>query len=177
MILKDQILRWLQDNPEMELRDIVVMAPDIQEYAPIIPAIFHDIQHSIADRGLRHQNSGLTIFLQFLDLAVGRCGWSEVLDLLERPEIASAFDLSESDCELIRHWVTSSGIRWGLSPAQLQTKGVVALAETSWQAGLDRLLLGYAMDFDQPVDGILPYPDIEGSQVASGQSVSALSRC
>jgi exodeoxyribonuclease V gamma subunit len=164
MILKDQILRWLQDNPEMELRDIVVMAPDIQEYAPIIPAIFHDIQHSIADRGLRHQNSGLAIFLQFLDLATGRCGWSEVLDLLERPEVASALDLSESDCELIRHWVTSSGIRWGLSPAQGKGWGVVAMAETSWQAGLDRLLLGYAMDFDQPVDGILPYPDIEGSQ-------------
>jgi exodeoxyribonuclease V gamma subunit len=89
MVLKDQILRWLQNNPDMALRDIVVMAPDIQDYAAIIPAIFHDIQHSIADRSLRHQNRILHLFFQFLDLAVSRCSWSGVLDLLEAPEIAA----------------------------------------------------------------------------------------
>ncbi|MBA3008574.1 MAG: exodeoxyribonuclease V subunit gamma [Proteobacteria bacterium] len=182
MVLKDQILRWLQSNPEMELRDIVVMAPDIQEYAAIIPAIFHDIQHSIADRSLRHHNSSLAVFLQFLDLAVSRCSWSEVIDLLARPELMPAFSLTESDCELIQHWITSSGIRWGLSSKQLQSLDLVApapslapttldhpwsapvQAEVTWQAGLDRLLMGYAMDWDMPVDRILPYPDIEGSQ-------------
>ncbi len=199
MVLKDQILYWLQDNPDMELCDIVVMAPDIQEYAPIIPAIFHDIQHSIADRSARQHDSGLEIFFQFLDLAVSRCSWSAVLDLLEKPEIALAFgDLSESDLELIRHWVLGSGIRWGLSGDGLHSEGIPELADISWQAGLDRLLLGYAMDCQEPVPskgilpqghfppralspkgtfpqehflqgtcgahGILPYPDIEGSQ-------------
>ncbi len=164
MVLKDQILHWLDSNPEMELRDIVVMAPDIQEYSAIIPAIFHDIQHSIADRSLRHQNSALAVFLQFLDLAVSRCSWSEVLDLLHRPEVAPAFGLSEADCEMIQHWVVSSGIRWGLSADQLHGLELPEQAETTWQAGLERLLLGYAMNWDQPVAGILPYPDIEGSQ-------------
>jgi exodeoxyribonuclease V gamma subunit len=42
--------------------------------------------------------------------------------------------------------------------------GLVETEEITWQAGLERLLLGYAMDWDQPVNGILPYPDIEGSQ-------------
>jgi exodeoxyribonuclease V gamma subunit len=164
MSLKDQILGWLNDNPDMELRDIVVMAPDIQDYAAIIPAVFHDIQHSIADRSLRHQNRALPLFFQFLDLAGSRCSWSGVLDLLEKPEIASNFgDLTESDIELIRHWVTNAGIRFGLSSDQLQTMNL-ELAEITWQAGLERLLLGYAMDWEQPVDGVLPYPDIEGSQ-------------
>jgi exodeoxyribonuclease V gamma subunit len=173
MVLKDQILRWLQDNPDMALRDIVVMAPDIQDYAAIIPAIFHDIQHSIADRSLRHQNRILHLFFQFLDLAVSRCSWSGVLDLLEAPEIAATFGkLSEADIELIRHWVTSAGIRWGLSPGHLAALGLVSaapgeaappMAEITWRAGLDRLLLGYAMDGEAAVDGVLPYPDIEGS--------------
>ncbi|MBU0663493.1 MAG: exodeoxyribonuclease V subunit gamma [Proteobacteria bacterium] len=164
MVLKDQVLRWLTSNPEMELRDIVVMAPDIQEYAAIIPAIFHDIQHSIADRSLQHRNSSLAVFLQFLDLAVSRCSWTEVFDLLARPELMPAFSLTESECELIHHWVVSSGIRWGLSAKQLQSLDLPKQAETTWQAGLDRLLMGYAMDWDRPVNGILPYPDIEGSQ-------------
>lgn len=171
MVLKDQILRWLQDNPDMALRDIVVMAPDIQDYAAIIPAIFHDIQHSIADRSLRHQNRILHLFFQFLDLAVSRCSWSGVLDLLEVPEIAATFgDLSAADIELIRHWVTSAGIRWGLSTDHLSALGLVTpaiatppMTEITWRAGLDRLLLGYAMDWEAPVDGVLPYSDIEGS--------------
>ncbi len=163
MILKDQILRWLQDNPAMTLRDIVVMAPDIQQYSAIIPAIFDDVQHSIADRSLRQQNTTMAIFLQFLDLAVSRFSWPEVLSLLEKPEIAAAFNLSAADGELIRHWVTSSGIRWGLAADQLSEPAPVQ-AEITWEAGLERLLMGYAMDWDLPVDGILPYPDIEGSQ-------------
>ncbi len=164
MVLKDQILHWLQENPDMELRDIVVMAPDIQEYSAIIPAIFHDIQHSIADRSLRQQNSCLAVFLQFLDLAVSRCSWSEVLDLLERPEVTPSYALSEADCELIRHWVIHSGIRWGLSADQLHGLGLPTEDETTWQSGLERLLMGYAMNWDQPVQSILPFPDIEGSQ-------------
>lgn len=165
MVLKDQILRRLQDNPGLELRDIVVMAPDIQEYAAIIPAVFHDIQHSIADRSLRRRNRVLAVFLQFLDLAASRCPWSAVMDLLEQPEIcANLPDFTEADIELVRHWVTNSGIRWGLSPEQLQAMGLSQATETTWRAGLDRLLLGYAMEWDAPVDGILPYGDIEGSQ-------------
>ncbi len=164
MVLKDQILRWLESNPDMELRDIVVMAPDIQDYSAIIPAIFHDIQHSIADRSLRHQNKAMAVFLQFLDLAVSRCSWSEVLDLLERPEVAPTFALSEADCEMIQHWVASSGIRWGLSADQLHGLALPEQTETTWQAGLERLLMGYAMNWEQPVQGILPYPDIEGGQ-------------
>ncbi|MBW6520852.1 MAG: exodeoxyribonuclease V subunit gamma [Desulfoarculaceae bacterium] len=186
MILKDQILRWLQENPYMTLRDIVVMAPDIQDYTAIIPAIFDDVQHSIADRSLRQQNTTMAIFLQFLDLAVSRFSWSEVLDLLEKPEVATAFHLSEADCELIRHWIIRCGIRWGLSAEPSSDPGIVALhpsleratpayprpavtpaptqTEITWEAGLDRLLMGYAMNWDLPVDGILPYPDIEGSQ-------------
>ncbi len=173
--LKDQILFWLQENPDMGLADIVVMAPDIQEYSAIIPAIFHDIQHSIADRSLHRQNNGVAIFFQFLDLAVSRCPWSAVLDLLEKPEIAFACGgLSLSDLEMIRHWVVGAGIRWGIAGDEPQGEKIPELADISWQAGLDRLLLGYAMDWQQPVcfagDGgtneILPYPDIEGGQAA-----------
>lgn len=159
----------------MGLADIVVMAPDIQEYSSIIPAIFHDIQHAIADRSLRRQNNGASIFFQFLDLAVSRCPWGAVLDLLEKPEIAfSCGGLSPSDLELIRHWVVRAGIRWGISGDEPSGEKIPELADISWQAGLERLLLGYAMDWQQPLrfanagggHEILPYPDLEGGQAA-----------
>ncbi|MBB5349482.1 exodeoxyribonuclease V subunit gamma [Desulfoprunum benzoelyticum] len=161
-VLHDHILDWLHRDPTLELRDIVVMAPDIQDYAALIPAVFHDLQHSIADRSLRRKNAVVATFLQFLDLLGGRFGWKEVFDLLQQEAIAFRFELTAGDLEHLRQWVTRSGIRWGLSAGQRQEIGLPADPEGTWRAGLDRLLMGYAIDAPDMVDGVLPYGDIEG---------------
>ncbi len=166
-ILKDHILRWLYEEPELELRDIVVMAPDIQEYAALIPAVFKDIQHSVSDRSLRRRNPVIAAFDSFLALFSGRFGWDELLDLLNEPAISEKLQLSATDLENIQHWVTSSGIRWGLSAKQRGEMGLPEFEECSWAAGLERLLMGYAIDSDNFVDGILPFPDIEGGGAAA----------
>ena len=161
-VLKDHLLQLLHHHNTLELRDIIVMAPDIQEYAPLIPAVFNDIQHSIADRSLRRRNSVIAAFTSFLDLFGGRFGWSEMLDLLRRPVIFPQFQLSSTDLDTLQHWLTAVGIRWGLSATQRGAAGLPEFAETSWRAGLDRLLMGYAIDSDDFIDGVLPFGDIEG---------------
>lgn len=161
-VLKDHLLQLLHQDPQLELRDIIVMAPDIQEYAPLIPAIFDDIQHSIADRSIRRRNSIIAAFLNFLDLFVGRFGWSELLDLLRQPVVYPQFQLSPSDLDTLQQWVTGAGIRWGLSGRQRSEAGLPGFDETSWQAGLDRLLMGYAIEADEFIDDVLPFNEIEG---------------
>lgn len=161
-VLKDHILDWLHRDPTLELRDIVVMAPDIQEYASLVPAVFNDLQHSIADRSLRRKNSVLAAFLTFLDILGGRFGWMEILDLLQKEVVYPRFDLAAGDLEQIRRWVTDCGIRWGLSARQRQGMGLPANPYGTWRTGLDRLLMGYAIDSPELVDGILPYTEIEG---------------
>lgn len=163
MILKDRILCWLDENQDLELKDIVVMAPDIHDYSGLIPAIFHDIPHSIADRNPAFTNTFFADFLQFLNLCSSRFGWSEVLDLLGREEVYPRFEICEDDLELIQHWVVSSGVRWGLSGEQKQNMGLPGREECTWRSGLDRLMMGYAAGGEYEVDGVLPYPDIEGS--------------
>ncbi len=166
MILKDRILHWLDQDPDLELRDMVVMAPDIQEYSGLIPAVFDDIPHSIADRNPSIRNPCIGVFLQFLTLCSSRFGWSEVLDLLERAEVYPRFEIQEGDLELIRHWVVSSGIRWGLSGAQRGEIGLPEREECTWQSGLERLMMGLAVGGSEAVGGILPYEEIEGSMAA-----------
>jgi len=161
-VLHDHILDWLHRDSTLELRDIVVMAPDIQDYAALIPAVFHDLQHSIADRSLRRKNGVLAAFLHFLDLLGGRFGWMEIVDLLQQQAIAARFELTAGDLENLRQWVTDAGIRWGLSAGHRQEIGLPADPEGTWRAGLDRLLMGYAIDTPDMVDGVLPYGDIEG---------------
>jgi exonuclease V gamma subunit len=163
-VLKNQLLQNLESDPTLELRDIVVMAPDIQVYEPFISAVFDDIQHAIADRSLRLSNNALDAFIRFLNLSQSRFGWQTVLDLLEQPVVYPGFGLSEVDLELIKHWVQDTHVRWGKSAEHKQELGLPELSENTWQAALDRLLMGYAVGSDQDfVLGILPYKDIEGS--------------
>jgi exodeoxyribonuclease V gamma subunit len=161
-VLKDHILNFLHHDPELELRDIIVMAPDIQEYAPLIPAVFGDIQHSIADRSIRRRNAVVAAFLSFLDLFNGRFGWSEVLDVLRKPVIYPQFNLTLTDVDTLQQWVVRSGIRWGLSGRQRTEDGLAGFAEASWEAGIERMLMGFAIESDDFIDGVLPFSDIEG---------------
>lgn len=161
-VLKDHILDMLYKNEDLNLRDIVVMAPDIQEYSSLIPAVFSDIQHSIADRALRRRNTAMSVFLTYLKIFSGRMGWSEVLDLLRSEYIYPQFNLVESDFDFLQKWIIDSGIRWGGDEQQRAALGLPIFSENSWSAGIKRLLLGFAMMDDESVDGILPYTDIEG---------------
>ncbi len=163
-VLKDHLLRLLHGDPALELREIIVMAPDIQEYAPLIPAVFDDIQHSIADRALRGRNRAIDALLTFLTLFDGRFSWIELLDLLKKEVVYPAFDLSPADLDTLQHWVTAAGVRWGLSAGQRLQMGLPDFAENTWRAGLDRLLMGYAVDTGAFVDGVLPFTGIEGTE-------------
>ncbi len=163
-VLKNQLLQALEQDPALELRDIVVMAPDIQRYAPFISAVFSDIQHAVADKSLRLSNNLLDAFIRFLKLSQSRFGWQSVMDLLEQQAVYTQFSLTETDLELIRHWVADTHVRWGKSAAHKKELGLPELNQNTWQATLDRLLMGYAVgNEDEFVDSILPYRDIEGS--------------
>ena len=163
-VLKNQLLLSLEQDPKLELRDIVVMTPDIQLYAPFISAVFNNIQHTIADRSLRLSNTALDAFIRFLKLSQSRFGWQSVMDLFEQPNVYRKFSLSEADLDLIKHWVTETHVRWGKSAEHKKELGLPALNENTWQATLDRLLMGYAIGSEECfIDNILPYPEIEGS--------------
>lgn len=163
-VLKNQLLQTLEHDRTLELRDIVVMAPDIQVYEPFIAAVFDDIQHAVADRSLRLSNHALDAFIRFLDLSQSRFGWQTVMDLLEQPVVYPGFGLSETDLELIKHWVRDTHVRWGKSAQHKQELGLPELDQNTWRAMLDRLLMGYAVGCDQDFAlDVLPYRDIEGS--------------
>ena len=162
MVLRDQILSWLQEDQAIPLHEIIVMAPDIQDYAMLIPAVFEDIQHAVADRKARKNNRYFEAFMQFLGLLSGRYGWSELVGILERPEIFPQFSLSAGDLEIIRHWVITAGIRWGLSAQQRARDNFIDSEAGTWKAGLERMLMGYMIDSDDPVAGVLPFTAIEG---------------
>ena len=164
-VLKDQLIARFDTDEALDLRDVVVMAPDIQVYLPYIDAIFEDIPYAVADRSLRQTNHLLDILLRFFELSQSRLLWHEVLAVFEEPLVRERFGLFEPDLLIVQHWVEETRIRWGESAQHRVELGVGDFADNSWEAGLDRLLMGYAVPTENEFShGILPYTDIEGSQ-------------
>jgi len=171
-VLQDRLLCLFEEMPGLLPRDILVMTPDIGLYAPYIQAVFslspgdpRRIPFSIADRSLPQDSPAAEAFFRLLDLAERRLGAPEVFDFLEAAPVRSRFGLTEEDLELIANWIRESGIRWGLDAAHRAALGLPEIPDNTWRAGLDRMLLGYALtarDDDASFSGIVPYDRIEG---------------
>ncbi|TLU58188.1 MAG: exodeoxyribonuclease V subunit gamma [Chlorobium sp.] len=170
-VLYDNILAMLDHESELSPRDIVVMTPDIESYAPYISSVFggggdstSPLHYSIADRRLMNEGEIASAVLKLLELHGSRLGASELFDLLALPPVSRRFLIDEDELEIIRGWIEKSGIRWGMDEESRRERELPAYRENSWKAGIDRLLLGYAMpDENRLFNGILPYDDLAGS--------------
>ncbi len=170
-VLYDQLLQMFEQDPELLPREIIVMTPEIDTYAPYIEAVFgaasdeRVVPWSIADRSAQAEHPVLNTFLQMLQLPSARMNASEILAMLEVPSVARYYALDDNALLRIRQWVHESGIRWGLDSESREELDQPADDSYSWAFGLHRLMLGYAMPADEQLyDGYVPYPHIEGME-------------
>ena len=159
-ILFDQLLSIFDNHGDIEPKDVVVMAPDISIYAPFINTVFKDnIHFSIADRTLIQQSTLIASFFDIIALPHTRLTSVEVMDLLEVPGIARQFDLDEEEINRIATWIDNTGIRWEFDGEMKSERWDLPPENmNTWRFGLDRMLLGYAMDSGEGLyAGRLPY--------------------
>jgi exodeoxyribonuclease V gamma subunit len=170
-ILRDALLDMFDKDPSLLPKDVLVMTPNIEAYAPYIQAVFDvpgddptRLPFSIADRGIRQESEMIEVFLSLLDLPGSRLTASEVVGLLEAQVVRERFGLSESDLEVVRRWISETGIRWGIDEETRRQLNLPAFPENTWKAGLERLLLGYALPAKEEAmfEGILAYDHVEG---------------
>jgi exodeoxyribonuclease V gamma subunit len=172
-VLYDNLLHLFAHDSSLEPRDVVVMTPDIELYTPFIEAVFGTfedesrmIPFSIADQGARRISPIIETFLMLLSLPAGRFGASSVLTLLESEPLLRAFALHPAHQELIKRWIHDTEIRWGIDENNRAQYGVPPLKENTWKAGLERLMLGYAMSSgsERLFNDILPCEGPEGEE-------------
>lgn len=188
-VLREVLLGMLHDDETLEPRDVVVMCPDIEAYAPLISAAFgglsdddgdhhpgHELRVRLADRSLRQTNPVLTVVARLLELADARLTASEVLDFAAMPPVRHRFGLDDDALEQAGDWVRRSGVRWGLDAEARAPYHLAGVAQNTWQAGLDRLLVGAAMDEDElrTVGLALPLDDVASNNVDLAGRVAEL---
>ncbi len=176
--LKDYLLTLATEQP-LDTGEILVMCTDIKAYAPAIEAVFgshnqdtdRPLPYRIADRDSLIHHPTIAAVAQLFTLRSSRFTSKEALDLLQTPAIQERFGITSEALDLINHWVTDNGIRWGFSHDHVQQAvGEMPDSPWTWEAGLDRMLLGAmlpAADATPPLwRGIAPYTELEGDDLA-----------
>jgi exodeoxyribonuclease V gamma subunit len=192
-VLREAILHRLADDRTLEPRDVIVMCPDIEAFAPLIEASFGSrippeaetdgpdgpengrlageppaLRVRLADRSLRRTTPILGVTARLLELAASRVTASEVLDLADTAPVRARFVFGDDELSQIREWVASAGIHWGLDAAGRSAYKLGAVEAGTWAAGLKRLLLGVTIAPDAGVlfGGVLPVAEIQSSEIA-----------
>ncbi|KAA0098831.1 exodeoxyribonuclease V subunit gamma [Mycolicibacterium sp. P1-18] len=177
-VLREVLLGLLADDPTLEPRDILVMCPDVEAYAPLINADFglgdvlrgahpaHQLRMRLADRSLVQTNPLLGVASQLLALAGSRVTASEVLNLAQSAPVRARFGFTDDNLEDITRWVRQANVRWGFDQEHRQPYGVDFVHNT-WRFGVDRVLAGVAMSDDAHawVGATLPLDDVGSNRV------------
>ena len=171
-VLHDHLLALFEQMEGLLPGDIVVMTPDIEIYAPYIAAVFdgqpdasRKIPYSIADRRLKSEGRIASVFLKLFKLPGNRLSALQLFDLLSEGPVQKRFYLEPDELQRIRGWIEDTGVRWGLDEQSRIDRGLPGYQENTWQAGMERLFLGYAMSAceEKLFQNILPYDDLEGA--------------
>ncbi|WP_197039270.1 exodeoxyribonuclease V subunit gamma [Guyparkeria halophila] len=174
-ILQDQLLAAFDADPGLRPRDVIVMVPDMTDYAAAISAVFGRLDRrdprylpfAISDRPERDTHPMLRALESLLHLPEARLTASEVLDLLEVDALRARFGIADSEVATLRHWIDAAGIRWGLDGDHRPEFGLPAgIEQNTWHFGLDRLLYGYLAGADDDWQDIVPVGGMEGMSAA-----------
>jgi exodeoxyribonuclease V gamma subunit len=173
--------------------DIVVLCPDLDRFAPLIEAVFGrsaesaasgflstptpvdgdgggvpSLRYRIADQSMKSSNPVLSATVALLDLVAGRFEVTSVLGFLALEPVRTRFGLDDDDLATIAEWVGDTNVRWGLDGEHRTRFGIPgSLVTNTWQAALDRLLIGSSTIDDELVLAIgdtAPY-GVEGFDV------------
>ena len=174
-ILHDQLLGFFDHSTESEPiapKDILVMAPDINEYAPLIKAVFDAgnsaasrLPYSISDQSIKKVSKYIDVFFEILSLSKGRFSSIDVFSILKTEPVQNRFALSDHELSALERWIYQTHICWGIDKDHKIDINLPDYIENTWRAGLDRLLLGYATPGDNKIlfKNILPYDPMEGN--------------
>ncbi|MHB8293142.1 MAG: exodeoxyribonuclease V subunit gamma [Acidimicrobiales bacterium] len=176
-VLRDAILHAMADDLTLEPRDVIVMCPDIETFAPLVHATFgarpeaaasagdpsagdpsagdpsagdygRELRVRLADRSLRQTNPVLAAVSKLLALGSSRVTASQVIDFVSTPPVRERFGFDDGEIARVSEWARAAGIRWGLDENHREPWLLGGVRDGTWRAGMKRLLLGATMSED-----------------------------
>ncbi|WP_052108211.1 exodeoxyribonuclease V subunit gamma [Aerolutibacter daejeonensis] len=183
-VLRDALLDAVEHDG-VRAGNIVVMAPDIGAYAPLIPTVFGEpgsprerlLPYHLSDVPIARGHRLFSTFRRLLELGSSRATTPEVADLLAIPEVARRLGLGPDTAEALLGWLERSRVAWALDGAHRAAFAAPSSVDHSFAWAMDRLLAGYVMA-DAPEDArvatldlpdasrVLPLAGVQGPATA-----------
>lgn len=146
-VVRDQLLQLLAADASLQPRDILVMTPQIDRFAPLLPAVFGDsaatgvdLPWRLTDRS-QHSQAGLgRSLLTLLQRSGERLSASALEAILDSPPLQARFGLTATATADLQQLLQRGGFRWGLDG---RDRGGDASHSLAW--AIDRLLLGLVL--------------------------------
>lgn len=155
-----------QKKVALSPRDIVVMATDIDAYAPYIKAVFRNAPYrfhfTIADETFANGDTLVSALIAVLKMNRLNFKAEEVLQLLDSSHVRKRFGIS--DLEPIRKLVNAANIRFGMEGSTEDDTRFV-----SWEYGIKRIMYGICIsggeEYNDPEgESLFPLDMVEGSE-------------
>ncbi|MGA0878224.1 MAG: exodeoxyribonuclease V subunit gamma, partial [Ilumatobacteraceae bacterium] len=185
-VLRDALLHLLNADPSLHLDDILVICPDIEAFAPMIPAIFgadrsapEDVESPgvptlrvrVAELELAQDAPVIEAFTAALLLLRSRLGVSDVLGFLSRPVVMKRFGLDTDGMARLVDLVDDLRVDFGIDGDNRSSWGVPAsIPEGTWRFALTRLMMGLAVPAPNPMIGpgnVVPYDDVSVADIGT----------
>ncbi|QOL24947.1 exodeoxyribonuclease V subunit gamma [Thalassotalea sp. LPB0316] len=176
--LHDWLLHQFNQDPSLTPKDVLVMCPEVEHYAPYVNAVFArgwqelsddvpPLPCSIADRVSKNAEPVVAAFIDLLRLPDSRFQVSQILGFLRVEQVKTKFELDDDDLEKIAQWLEIACVHWGRdSQHKADVLNLTQASESfTWQQGLARLVRGFAyQDEDVIWHEQLLLSNVEGSE-------------
>ncbi|MFK8013223.1 MAG: exodeoxyribonuclease V subunit gamma [Marinicellaceae bacterium] len=167
-VIKDDILRNLQNDTSLNPENIIVVAPDINQYVQKIKQVF-DSESSqylpfYIDRVQLADNPYIVSLMGLLNSFNQEMTATVIYQLLSQSPILQKFNIKESDLPRIKNWILNSNIRNFYSKEHKKQLGFEAKVGNTWQFGKNRWIAGYLAGDEENVSYLSTFGDIAGQE-------------
>ncbi len=180
--IKQSILNALKD-PLLQLKDVAIYVPDINEYYPYLKYVFQSGANSLRVdfEGLKQDEESeyLASLKALLDMRFSNFAFCEVFKLFEFEPIRRSANVSEEEVRQLEQYLEKSSIRFGFNQKhkkQMLNRFSENISESfapgTWSYGFERLLFGLTTVYQEGMqteglDYYFPVDAIETSDIIS----------
>jgi exodeoxyribonuclease V gamma subunit len=154
-VVRDRVLQLMAADPTLAPRDVLVMTPEVEAFAPLVAAVFGDsdatgvpLPWRLTDRSQQSDPGIAQGLLALLALGGERLTASALEALLACPPLLQRHAIDPAEAGAITALLQRAGFRWGLDG---RSRGGDPSHSLTW--AIDRLLLGLVLP-EQP--GLAP---------------------
>ena len=173
-VIRDVVCAVLADDETVQPRDVVIVCSGRQDTAHLLSAsTMADVSHPANQIRFTtpppqdRVNPVTEAVTTVLGLASSRATGQDLLNLCAMPAVRARFGFSDDDQETIERLVSQADIRWGIDPAAREIAGLGRIRQSTWLAGIERMVLAIAMSSAPPthLGTVTPITDVGSTTI------------